>query len=152
MTLSFEQWMMLGAFLVTLTGAGISIYSASATRKNLEAQTDVLKAQVRNLEEQKKTLEAQVTNLQAQTTTEDAKASESYANASKMVADELVAVRKQMTNLNLALDERDKLIFQLQGDNADLKDWAERLVHQLQSQSFDPVPFRSLRSQTQPRK
>ncbi len=67
-------------------------------------------------------------NVEAQTTAEDAKASESYANASKLVADELIGVRKQITDLNAILDARDKLIFQLTGDKADLQDWAERLV------------------------
>ncbi len=81
-------------------------------------------------------------NVEAQTTAEDAKASESYANASKLVADELIGVRKQITDLNAILDARDKLIFQLTGDKADLQDWAERLVHQVQSLGSEPVPFR----------
>ena len=123
--MTIEQYVLLGGLIVTWIGAAISIYNVRLTRRNLAAQTE---------------------NVEAQSTSEDAKASESYANASRLVADELVTVRTRLAELNNILDGRDKLIFQLQGDKADLQDWAERLVHQVQSLAAEPVPFRSSRS------
>ena len=119
--MTIEQWLMLGALIGTWIGAGISVYNARASRQQLEAQTQ---------------------HEKASTTNEDAKASESYANASAIMAEQYTKVRQELDQLKAALDERDKIILGLTRNNSDLKNWAERLVHQLQSLDVKPVPFR----------
>lgn len=131
MNWTLEQWVIFGTWFLSLLGSGLSIYNTWNGRKLLNAQTHREDAAGKN---------------------EDAQASETYAKASQMVAEELVKVRAEQAELRNVLDERDQLIFKLQGDNADLQNWAERLVHQIQSLGAEPVPFRSSRTKPLPKK
>ena len=90
----------------------------------------------------------QFKRIPSQNESDDASAVRSYAEAAERIsnqnremANEVDRLRGQMNDLQKKLEEQMTLIQQLKAERDDLKNWAERLVHQLKSHELTPVPL-----------
>jgi uncharacterized coiled-coil DUF342 family protein len=90
----------------------------------------------------------QFKRIPSQNDSDDANAVRSYAEAAERIsnenremANEVYRLRDQMNDLRKKLEEQITLIQQLKMERDELKNWAERLVHQLKSHELEPVPF-----------
>ena len=111
---TIEAVVVLGGVLATWAGVGTQMYLSRSNRKKLNADAN----------------------------SEDASAIESYANATRTYAEEVKNLRTEVAELRNSLDERDAVIREQATHIEDLKDWADRLVHQVKSYGATPVPFR----------
>lgn len=73
---------------------------------------------------------------------DSATAAEASAHAVQMYAEELANVRKELGTLRKEVDDLQLIIAEQRSSIADLKDWADRLSHQVHSLGGVPVPFR----------
>lgn len=91
--------------------------------------------------------------LDAESVKADAEAASSYAEAAKTYSDEVLKLRAELNQERCArasleetwtkrLDELKGDMVKLRQENAEYKDWAERLSHQVISLGAEPVPFR----------
>jgi hypothetical protein len=70
-------------------------------------------------------------------------AAESYANASKTYADEVIKMRGEIDELRRRDGERARQLDFLSKENGVLRDWAERLCYQVKSLGGIPVLCKS---------
>ena len=91
---------------------------------------------------------AQFKRIPSQNESDDANAVRSYAEAAERIsnenremAKEVERLRNQMNELRKELENQGAVVQQLRKERKDLKNWAERLVHQLKSHELTPVAF-----------
>jgi len=75
----------------------------------------------------------------------EAEAAESYASVAKSYAAEVISLRKEINELRKELFETKKQVRDQDREIQDLRDWAERLVHQVQSLGSVPVEMRKVK-------
>lgn len=86
----------------------------------------------------------EIEKIRSESEKDDADAVESYANAARVVAEELTKVRDEVKVLRGEIYERDKIILQQRIMIDDLKDWSTRLIFQMKSinKDIEPTPFK----------
>lgn len=84
--------------------------------------------------------EAQKLSSDAQAS--EADAAESYANVAIKYADELRKLRDELSGLEGRMRAQEIELGKVRQENADLRDWAERLVFQVRSLGHEPVKMR----------
>lgn len=72
----------------------------------------------------------------------DASAVESYERAVTSAANRAVKLEERISHLEKITADQNDRIDALEQENSDLRDWVERLVHQVQSLGHDPVKMR----------
>lgn len=66
-----------------------------------------------------------------------------YQQIANRAAERALSLQSQITTLERRIDEQDEEMRKLMCERDDLQEWAERLVHQVQSLGGQPVTFRS---------
>jgi uncharacterized coiled-coil protein SlyX len=115
---ALSPYFSLAAMIIALIGAGVSLYKAKPERKKINAESD----------------------------SEIGNAADSIASGAKTVVDQL---RQRMQELDARDAEREKVQAEMRRELRDVKsaladwqDWARRLVHQVKSLGYEPVPFK----------
>lgn len=80
---------------------------------------------------------------QAEASKADAEAASTFQEIANKAAIQALGLQKRIADLEARVSEQDSEIRILRCERDDLKDWAERLVHQVQALGGKPVPFRS---------
>jgi uncharacterized coiled-coil protein SlyX len=65
-----------------------------------------------------------------------------YEELANRSAERALSLDSRVSDLEKRIDEQQQTIESLRCENADLRDWAERLVHQVQSLGGAPVEIR----------
>ena len=73
---------------------------------------------------------------------QDAETAGKYLDIADRAAERALKLEKRVTELEAEVAELKALNENLLNDRDDLKDWAERLVHQVKSLGLDPVKLR----------
>jgi hypothetical protein len=70
-------------------------------------------------------------------------AAQSYSEAARNYAAQVVDLQTRLTRAEETISAHSAELSKMMAENADLRDWAERLVHQVRSLGGDPVKMRS---------
>ena len=72
----------------------------------------------------------------------DASAAEAFEKAATSAAERATRLEERIEKLERLTADQETRIETLEAENDDLRDWAERLVHQVQSMGLEPVKIR----------
>jgi regulator of replication initiation timing len=80
--------------------------------------------------------------IDARTDSQDADTAEKYLNIADIAAERALRLESRVKDLEQEVDHLKQANSRLLKENGDLREWAERLVHQVQSLGVEPVKIR----------